>query len=111
MANLAPQPAPPRANGTAPGPRAAPEPKHDVGNLAVEMRTVVTPVIGYLELISQEDEPMSADRHLRWIDTIEKRLEAIQELNDQIARTCAVLRESVNESEAAPRRGPEAPEG
>jgi hypothetical protein len=111
MANLAQQQAPLQANGTAPDLRAAPEPKHDVRNLAVEMRTVVTPVIGYLELISQEDEPMSADRHLRWIDTIEKRLGAIQELNDQIARTCAVLRESVIESEAAGRRGPEAPEG
>ncbi len=49
---------------------------------------MVTPVIGYLELISSEDEPMSADRHLSWIETIEKRLEAIQELNGQIARTC-----------------------
>ena len=55
-----------------------------MGDLAVEMRSVVTPVIGYLaSSISQEDEPMSADRHLRWIETIEKRLEAIQELNDQ----------------------------
>ena len=93
MANLAPQPAPAQADGTGPDHRAAREPKADVGDLAVEMRSVVTPVIGYLELISQEDEPMSADRHLRWIETIEKRLEAIQELNDQIARTCAILRE------------------
>jgi len=98
-------------NGTPPDLRAAPKPEHDVGDLAVEMRTVVTPVIGYLELISQEDEPMSADRHLRWIETIEKRLEAIQELNDQIARTCAVLKESVSESEAASPLVPEAPEG
>ena len=111
MANLAPHPALPQANGTGPDLRVAGELKADVGDLAVEMRSVVTPVIGYLELISQEDEPMSADRHLRWIETIEKRLEAIQELNDRIARTCAILRESVNESEAAPPRGPEAPEG
>jgi hypothetical protein len=75
------------------------------------MRSMVTPVIGYLELISQDGEPLSADRHLRWIDTIEKRLEAIQELNDQIARTCAVLRDSVKESEAASPRGSEALEG
>jgi len=72
---------------------------------------MVTPVIGYLELISQEEAPMSSDRHLPWIETIEKRLEAIQELNDQIARTCAVLRESVSESEAAPRPAAEGPEG
>jgi hypothetical protein len=86
-----------------------PPPGRDAGDLAVEMRSMVTPVIGYLELISQDGEPMSADRHLPWIDTIERRLEAIQELNDQIARTCAILRESVNGREAGPPRAPEAP--
>jgi hypothetical protein len=85
------------------------EARHDVGDLAVAMRTVVTPVIGYLELISQDDEPISDDRHLHWIDTIEKRLEAMRELNDEIARTCAVLRGSLSGPEAAPPRGPEAP--
>ena len=116
MANLAEQFAPSPANGKTPDLREASEAvngvqKNGVGDLAVEMRSMVTPVIGYLELISQEETPISSDRHLRWIDTIEKRLEAIQELNDQIARTCAVLRESVSESEAASPRGPEAPEG
>jgi hypothetical protein len=96
-------------NGT-PDLRDVSEPGRDVGDLAVEMRSMVTPVIGYLELISQDGRPISADQHLRWIDTIEKRLEAIGELNNQIARTCAVLRESVNDSQAAPPRGPEAPE-
>jgi hypothetical protein len=81
----------------------------DVGDLAVEMRSMVTPVIGYLELISQEVEPMSGDRHLRWLDTIEKRLEAMRELNDEIARTCAILRGSVGDRGAAPPRAPEAP--
>jgi hypothetical protein len=80
----------------------------DVGDLAVDMRSMVTPVIGYLELISQGVEPMSADRHLRWLDTIEKRLEAMRELNDEIARTCAILRESVVDRGAAPPRAPEA---
>ena len=70
---------------------------------------MVTPVIGYLELMSQEDEPISADRRLSWIDTIERRLEAIQELNGRIARTCEALRDAVSETEAAPPRGPEAP--
>jgi hypothetical protein len=110
VANLAEQ-APAQANGAAPDLRSAPDPTPDVGDLAVEMRSRVTPVIGYLELISQEQRPISADHHLRWIETIERRLEAVQELNDQIARTCMVLRESINENEAAPRRGPEAPEG
>jgi hypothetical protein len=82
-----------------------------VGDLAVEMRGVVTPVIGYLELISQEDQPIPTDRHLNWITTIERRLAAMQELNDQISSICGVLRESVTDREAAMRRDPEAPQG
>ena len=109
MARLAEQATPSVANGTAPDSRDAPQPTQDAGDLAVEMRSMVTPVIGYLELMSQEDEPMSADRHLRWIDTIERRLEAIHELNGQIARTCAILRDAVRETEAASPRGPAAP--
>jgi hypothetical protein len=87
-----------------------------VADLAVEMRTAVTPVIGYLELISDGGEAITPDRHLDWIATIERRLEAMRELNDQIARMCAVLKESagdrdvvVSPGEAATPRGPEAP--
>jgi len=87
-----------------------------VADLAVEMRTVVTPVIGYLELISDGGVSAAPDRHLDWIATIERRLEAMRELNDQIARMCAVLKESASEGdaavspgEAATPRGPEAP--
>ena len=109
VANLAQRVSPPTTNGTVSDVQDDAGPGHDVGDLAVEMRSMVTPVIGYMELISEDGEPMSADRHLRWIDTIEKRLEAIQELNDQIARTCAILRESVSDREAASPRGPEAP--
>jgi hypothetical protein len=106
MGKLAPHPS--AVNGTAPAPGATREVPHDVGDLAVEMRSMVTPVIGYLELISDEGEPLSPDRHLKWIATIEQRLEAIQELNEQIARTCAVLRDSVDDRGAAMPPGPEA---
>jgi len=109
--NLPARVPPSAGSGAASGLQDEAEALRDVGDLAVEMRSMVTPVIGYLELISQEVEPMSADRHLRWLDTIEKRLEAMRELNDQIARTCATLRESVGEREAAPPRAPEAPAG
>src|SRR5690349_8216478 len=87
-----------------------------VADLAVGMRTAVTPVIGYLELISDGGEAITPDRHLDWIATIERRLEAMRELNDQIARMCAVLKETAGESDAAVRRreaatprGPAAP--
>jgi hypothetical protein len=107
MAGLTQEPS--TINGTDPASGDAPDARRDVGALAVEMRGMVTPVIGYLELISDEGEVVSSDRHLQWIATIERRLEAIQELNDQIARTCAVLRESADDRGAAMPLGPEAP--
>ena len=108
MANLPEQPVGSGENGTAPGSEEAGDARQDMVDLAAEMRGMVTPVIGYLELISQDAEAASPDRHLQWIDTIERRLEAMQELNDQIARTCAVLRESVGGRQAAPPPGPAA---
>jgi hypothetical protein len=107
MGKLAPKPSTINGTNTA---HDAPEVPRKVGDLAVEMRGMMTPVIGYLELISDEGEAVSTDQHLQWIATIERRLGAIQELNDQIARTCAVLRESVDVDGAATRPGPEAPE-
>jgi hypothetical protein len=82
-----------------------------VADLAEQMRGTVTPVIGYLELISLEGNAAPTDRHLQWITTIERRLEAMTELNDRISRVCNVLRESVNGREAAKPRDPGAPEG
>jgi hypothetical protein len=100
------------------GPDTSPDVSRAVAGLAVEIRGAVTPVIGYLELISEEanaispgGDPASADRHLRWIATIERRLETMRELNDQVSRVCAVLRDTVNDRAAAPRPAPGAREG
>jgi hypothetical protein len=82
-----------------------------VGDLAERMRGTVTPVIGYLELIAQEGHAAPTGRHLDWITTIERRLEAMRELNDQISRVCDVLRQSVSDRATDSRRGAEAPEG
>jgi hypothetical protein len=97
-------------------PIAEPEMNRAIAGLAVQIRGTVTPVIGYLELISEEAEAVadrpdaaSAERQLEWIATIERRLEAMRELNDQVSRMCAVLRESVSDRPAAPPPGPEAP--
>jgi hypothetical protein len=83
--------------------------ERSVADLAEAMRGAVTPVIGYLELMSQEGDAVRSDRHLHWIATIERRLDAMRELNDQILRVCDVLRDSVSGREAASRPGPEAP--
>jgi len=90
--------------------RSEPDVGRTVADLAEEMRGTVTPVIGYLELISLEGHAPPTDRHLHWIATIERRLEAMRELNDQISRVCDVLRESASDDEAGSRRAPEAPE-
>jgi hypothetical protein len=83
----------------------------ELASLAERMRGTVTPVIGYLELISQEASAAPAERHVQWIATIERRLDAMRELNDQISRVCAVLRQAADDREATTRRDPEAPAG
>jgi hypothetical protein len=63
----------------------------EVADLAERMRTTVTPVIGYLELISNHD-PAEPANHERWIATIERRMEAMHELHGQISKVCAELK-------------------
>lgn len=79
--------------------------------MAERMRSTVTPVVGYLELISQEGDALSPQRHLEWITTIERRLEALRETSDQVSRICDVLRESMDDPPASKSRAPEAPAG
>src|SRR5581483_7360935 len=55
--NLPPRVPPSTASGAVSGLQDEAEAHRDVGDLAVDMRSMVTPVIGYLELISQEVEP------------------------------------------------------
>jgi hypothetical protein len=100
-------------------PRVAdPDAVRAIAGLAVEIRGTVTPVIGYLELISEDAsapeyglDSASAERQLQWIATIERRLEAMQQLNDQVSRICAVLRDQVNDRAEARPPAPGAPEG
>jgi hypothetical protein len=96
-------------------PIAEPDVNRRVAGLAVEIRGTVTPVIGYLELISEDADGVaerpdaaSAERQLEWIATIERRVEALRELNDQISSVCAVLRNSVSDRAAARPASPEA---
>lgn len=104
MAQLADEMRPSRANGSKPD--VAPE----LADLAERMRSTVTPVVGYLELIAQDANGMPPTRHLEWISTIERRLDAMRETSDQISKICDVLRQSISDREAAAPRVPEAPE-
>jgi hypothetical protein len=86
-----------------------PEEHADLADLAERMRGTVTPVVGYLELISQDRDGLSPERHREWIATIERRLDAVRETSDQISRICDVLTRSMDDREASTPRAPEAP--
>jgi hypothetical protein len=103
MAQLAGDLGPSRINGSDPDVEA------DLAELAERMRGTVTPVVGYLELISQDSNALSTERYREWIGTIERRLDAVRETSDQISRICDVLRQSMDDREASTPPAPEAP--
>lgn len=84
----------------------------DLADLAERMRSTVTPVVGYLELFSQDVGGVPAERRLDWIATIQRRLDAVRDTSDQISKVCDVLRDSINDrsDQASTPRAPEAPE-
>jgi hypothetical protein len=88
----------------------SPDVRPELAGLAEQMRGTVTPIVGYLELISQDVNGLPPQHYLHWISTIERRLEAVRETSDQISRICDVLRQSINDPEASTSRAPEAPE-
>lgn len=88
----------------------APDADRTPGTLAVDLRSNMTTVVGYLELMSDEAHPTPADERLRWISTIERRLEVMRELNEEIAGILGVLR-GVIADQAGPPPVSGAPEG
>jgi hypothetical protein len=78
----------------------------DLAGLAERMRSTVTPVVGYLELISQDTGGVSPERRLDWIATIERRLDAVRDASDRISKACDALRNAIND----PASGPRAPQ-
>lgn len=80
---------------------AKPEVAQELAELAERMRATVTPVIGYMELISQDAGTVPSTWHRDWIATIERRLDAMRETSDRIAAICDVLRQSIDDREAS----------
>ena len=91
-------------------PRLVPKPEvaQELAELAERMRATVTPVIGYMELISQDADVLNPTRHREWISTIERRLDAMRETCDQIEAICGVLKQSIDDREASMPPVPEA---
>jgi signal transduction histidine kinase len=61
--------------------------------LTEELRTSVTPVLGYLELLAEDDPEALSEEQLGWIGTVEMRLASLQLLSDELSAVCARLRE------------------
>jgi signal transduction histidine kinase len=61
--------------------------------LMEELRTSVTPVLGYLELLAEDDPDALSEEQLGWIGTVEMRLASLQLLSDELSEVCARLRE------------------
>jgi hypothetical protein len=64
--------------------------------LAAKLRGEVAPVIGYLELIADDGTETLSQQQLQWVGTIERRLESLRALSDELTRACAELRRSIN---------------
>ena len=75
-----------------------PDPDRTPAELAVELRTSVTPVVGYLELLAAGDGARDADEQLRWIETIEWRLGSIGDLSEEMLAFCSRMRDEVANS-------------
>jgi hypothetical protein len=97
--------------GSSPALEPKPEVAEELAHLAERMRATVTPVIGYMELISQDTggaPPLPPKSHRDWIATIERRLDLMRETCDQIETVCDVLRQSIDDREASTPPAPEA---
>jgi hypothetical protein len=74
--------------------------------LAAELRGEVAPVIGYLELIADDGTEALSQQQLQWVATIERRLESLRALSDELTTACAELRRSLNAGPGASSPGP-----
>lgn len=75
--------------------------------LAAELRTALTPVLGYLELILDDfilDPNVEAltEQHLEWVDSVERQLHNLRGLSAELIEVCGTWR---NECPAGLRNG------
>jgi hypothetical protein len=65
--------------------------------LTTDLREVLTPVLGYLELIGDESTTSSQEQQRDWLAKIEQRLAELAPVSQQISESCARLRRSLDE--------------
>jgi hypothetical protein len=63
-----------------------------LAEILTELRSAVTPVLGYLELLAEDAPERPSDEHLRWIGIVEERLASLEAASREVAVACAKLR-------------------
>jgi signal transduction histidine kinase len=75
--------------------------------LAEELRTAITPVLGYLDLMLDLDFERGTTQRLQWIDSVERQLHSLRNLSEELIEFCGEWRNGSPASEPSPRRRPE----
>jgi signal transduction histidine kinase len=52
--------------------------------LAEELRTALTPVLGYLDLMLDADIERATEQQLQWIGSVERQLHSLRNLSDEL---------------------------
>lgn len=75
--------------------------------LAEELRTALTPVLGYLDLILDADLERATEQQLRWIGSVERHLHNMRSLSDELIEFFEEWRNGAPGSELNLERRPE----
>jgi signal transduction histidine kinase len=62
--------------------------------LVAELRNALTPTLGYLDLVLQSDQKNRSAAQLQWIDSIERQLQNLQGLSEELIEACSQWRRS-----------------
>lgn len=60
--------------------------------LAAELRTALTPVLGYLDLILEAEAEGVTVQHLHWVSPIERQLYNLLSLSEELIEFCETWR-------------------
>jgi signal transduction histidine kinase len=79
--------------------------------LAEELRTALTPVLGYIDLMLDADADVDVERstaqQLQWIGSVERRLHNLRSLSEELIEFCGEYRNGRPEVELSLEQRPE----
>lgn len=75
--------------------------------LAEELRTALTPVLGYLDLMLDAGVERDTAQQLHWIGSVERQLHCLRSLSEELIEFCGEWRNGSPGSELEMERSPE----